>query len=569
VGIRSTITVNGSGFVTSSVISVGGADMSTTFRSPSQLTATLDSIRVAKTGQFTVRVTNPPPGGGTSATFSVQVRNPTPKITLLIPATMAAGSADPTIQVTGSGFAPGSVVQVNGAPRTTTFVTYSLISASLSDDDLKQPGTATITVQNPSPGGGLSSASTLPIAAVPPVLSRIPISGGAAGRGGFSFTVDGRQFTASSVVTWNGSDRPTTYVSRSRLTVSLSAADVAAATTGQVAVRTPGVAPSQPLPFVVRAVPAASLTSVFAIHLPAQDVVYDAITDRLYATIGPTGAQNANLVIAVDPHTGSITGSVFVGTDPKRIVLSDDGKFLYVTLSDNTQVRRVQVSPLAAQLQFTPSTGTAVRVGDLAVVPGADRALAVIRTAGGYPQDIRIFDDDQPRPKSAIADFDRLAFGDDAGTLYGIDTQTSEGVLATLSVDVSGVSTNVTRTVTTIALVGLQESRSAMYAAGRLYHGAGSIIDPERAAIVGSVSDTRQGPMSVDPALGRAYFVNVDAIHVYDLSTAQLLGSIPLPPNTLDGLGFFDHRLIRAGGDLLAVATGGGLYVFRAPLFAP
>jgi len=44
----------------------------------------------------------------------------------------------------------------------------------------------------------------------------------------FTLTVNGSGFTASSVVRWNGSDRPTTFVSSTRLTAAIAAADVSA-----------------------------------------------------------------------------------------------------------------------------------------------------------------------------------------------------------------------------------------------------------------------------------------------------------------------------------------------------
>jgi hypothetical protein len=59
-----------------------------------------------------------------------------------------------------------------------------------------------------------------------------------AGSPGATLTVDGTGFMLRSVVRWNGTDRPTAYVSGGRLTAQLSAADVAAPGTAQVTVFT-------------------------------------------------------------------------------------------------------------------------------------------------------------------------------------------------------------------------------------------------------------------------------------------------------------------------------------------
>jgi glucose/arabinose dehydrogenase len=61
------------------------------------------------------------------------------------------------------------------------------------------------------------------------------IAGGAA----FPLTVHGTGFTYESVVRWNGSDRPTTFVSSSQLTAQISAIDIDAAATASVQVFTP------------------------------------------------------------------------------------------------------------------------------------------------------------------------------------------------------------------------------------------------------------------------------------------------------------------------------------------
>jgi FG-GAP-like repeat/Abnormal spindle-like microcephaly-assoc'd, ASPM-SPD-2-Hydin/FG-GAP repeat len=59
--------------------------------------------------------------------------------------------------VRGAGFVSGSVVNWNGSPRTTTFVSAGKITAAILASDIATATTATITVKNPTPGGGLSN----------------------------------------------------------------------------------------------------------------------------------------------------------------------------------------------------------------------------------------------------------------------------------------------------------------------------------------------------------------------------------------------------------------------------
>lgn len=68
-----TLSINGSGFIASSSVTFNGVAHTATLVSPQQLTTALGESDVANPGNYPVAVTNPPPGGGTSAstTFSV------------------------------------------------------------------------------------------------------------------------------------------------------------------------------------------------------------------------------------------------------------------------------------------------------------------------------------------------------------------------------------------------------------------------------------------------------------------------------------------------------------------
>ena len=74
--------------------------------------------------------------------------------------------------------------------------------------------------------------------AIAPAPDVAALSRPVAGSPGATLVVDGTGFVRRSVVRWNGADRPTTFVSRTRLTAQLTAADVAAPATAQVTVFT-------------------------------------------------------------------------------------------------------------------------------------------------------------------------------------------------------------------------------------------------------------------------------------------------------------------------------------------
>jgi hypothetical protein len=90
--------------------------------------------------------------------------NPVPLISQpLVPDAIAPGGTGFTLTVNGTGLVSGSVVNWNGSARATTFVSNSQLSASILASDIAIASTASVTVVNPSPGGGLSNVVLLPV----------------------------------------------------------------------------------------------------------------------------------------------------------------------------------------------------------------------------------------------------------------------------------------------------------------------------------------------------------------------------------------------------------------------
>src|SRR5271156_6195712 len=91
--------------------------------------------------------------------------NPVPAITKLQPSTVAANSGAFTLTVTGTGFVSNSVVNFNGNARTTTFASATQVTAAILASDVASAGTPSVTVTNPTPGGGTSNPLTFTITA--------------------------------------------------------------------------------------------------------------------------------------------------------------------------------------------------------------------------------------------------------------------------------------------------------------------------------------------------------------------------------------------------------------------
>jgi hypothetical protein len=92
------------------------------------------------------------------ASLPAVAQNPVPLINQpLTPDSIAPGGTGLNLTVTGTGFVSGSVVNWNGSPRTTTFVSNEKLTAAITSADISKNTTATVTVTNPAPGGGTSN----------------------------------------------------------------------------------------------------------------------------------------------------------------------------------------------------------------------------------------------------------------------------------------------------------------------------------------------------------------------------------------------------------------------------
>lgn len=274
------LSLTGTGFTQASQVRWAGSARTTTFVSPTQLTAAIAAADVAATGSIAVTVFNPTPGGGTSAAlnFTVQPLNPMPTISSLAPSTAAVGTSF-TLTITGAGFINGSVIRWEGSNRATTFVNDSTLRAQIPASDLAAPGSAEVTVVNPEPGGGTSNLGRFTIIAqnAVPTLTSISPNFIPTGTQPVTLTVNGTGFAFNSVVRLGGQDRPTTFVNGTQLTVELPAADVAATATGvkQVTVftPTPGGGVTAPAPLTVGALAVSLSAASFQRDVAAADMI--------------------------------------------------------------------------------------------------------------------------------------------------------------------------------------------------------------------------------------------------------------------------------------------------------
>ncbi len=194
------------------------------------------------------------------------IQNPAPTIQSLSPTSTTAGGATFTLTITGKDFVFGGYVIWNGTAQITHYLNSNEVQATINPINIAQAGPMPVTVFNPAPGGGLSNAVNFAVNPAPspvPTLSSLQPAATKVGGNGFTLTVNGSNFTPSSVVAWNGANLTTVYVNNTELLATVSVTDIQDPGVVQVAVlnSAPGGGLSNSLGFSVdNAIP--TITSI-------------------------------------------------------------------------------------------------------------------------------------------------------------------------------------------------------------------------------------------------------------------------------------------------------------------
>lgn len=133
------------------------------------------------------------------------------------------------------------------------------------------------------------------------------------------------------------------------------------------------------------------------------DALHDPASDTIFGASSGSSSAAPNSVVAIDPSTDEVVWSVWVGSEPQQMALSDDGTKLYVELFGSSQIARVDIATRSVDLRFplgSDDFGPYV-AADLETLPGSPDSVVVARERvdvsppyGG----IVVFDAGLPRP---------------------------------------------------------------------------------------------------------------------------------------------------------------------------
>lgn len=325
------MTVRGERFTRDSIVRWNNSDLRTVFVSDKELTAIILSDFITKPTSVGISVFTPTPGGGVSARLNLVVRpNSEPKLTSLDPLRLFANSlAGTTYEITalGEAFVQTSSVLWNGVARPARFVSDKQLKFTITNEDVKLAGGASVSISNVASGGAVSNPLSFTILASPEIRVLNPIAVRAGGAG-FTLGISGRNFTGGVEASIGGKLRRTIFINTAELQVVVEAEDIANPGLVSVVVLS---APSGQLPrgvsnavnLQVVSTTGGNLTSVSAASFASGPIAPDSIvaafgtglasgTDAATTVPLPTSLRNTRVVVKDSAGTDRDAALFFV-----------------------------------------------------------------------------------------------------------------------------------------------------------------------------------------------------------------------------------------------------------------
>jgi hypothetical protein len=407
-----------------------------------------------------------------------------------------------------------------------------------------------------------------------PIISSLNPGSAAAGGPDVALTITGTNFTASSVVQFNGTPLATGFTSSSRLTATIPAAQIAGGGTDRIVVVDPNGTSNPSLFFVGATAATGTGGTSFAftsINQAANSLIFDPVHQVFLISVPGTASSLGNTVTALD-LSGNVISSQFAGSEPGALGVSDDGQFLYAGINGAGRAQRFSLPSFNPDINY--SMGTPTQFGpaaalDLQVEPGAAHTAAFATgavTSSFFTQGVVVFDDAIARTNRAGTLASSIQWGAGNTTLLGADNFGSD--LLVMPVDANGV------TALHDFFPFTQSTRVHFNAAtGFAYGNDGHVADPATGTVVGSFA---VGPPSAtnlmipDSSLGKAFFLSQTqnagqttvTLQSFNLTSFALLNSITIP--NLNGT---VQTLVRWGSNGLAFSTSKGQIVLLGGSF--
>jgi DNA-binding beta-propeller fold protein YncE len=310
---------------------------------------------------------------------------------------------------------------------------------------------------------------------------------------------------------------------------------------------------------ILGAASVAAAVEVRRVSLPTRGLVNDPVRQRLYASVPGISPTLGNRVVRIDPTTGKVDASVFVGSEPGALAIDDGASVLYVGLEGARRIVRVDLDSFTTDLDFPiGSAGGAFLAERILVMPGNREVIAVQRSQGQFSDagGVAIFDHGVPRPQVIPVGWRirSLVWSDDPALLYGL-VEFQPG-LYTYGVNPSGVGPRGAWN------DAVPYGVTIAYAGGAIYTSEGQVLLPEARELAGTFSGANSAFFTPDVERNRVFYLVGSQIYVFDRTTFVRVATIDVPG--ISAYPYYSRAdLVRWGHDGLAFGTDDDLVLIR------
>lgn len=288
------------------------------------------------------------------------------------------------------------------------------------------------------------------------------------------------------------------------------------------------------------------------------DVIYSQTQDVLYALLPSYSGVNGNSIARIDPATGTILSSVYVGSEPQRMVITADETRAYITLGESNRIAVVDLSGgtevLESYIDLEPYNSGVPQFAKALAVSPADNDVVLV----GADARISVYDNGIRLPNviaGAVIGNPRDLFFYDGNNAIA---QVPSGTISRLMVSSNGVTLG-------SQTDGAASAGSLKIQDGKIYDRDGRVLDASTLNLIGacSIGQAMTG-LLVEPSevSDLVYYLDqsVDSVMttcreipapISPLRTASIpaFGDVGGMPQDLEEMG--DNRLALTAGDII------------------
>ena len=295
------------------------------------------------------------------------------------------------------------------------------------------------------------------------------------------------------------------------------------------------------------------------VNLLTSDILYKPASGKIYASVPGIMGNLGNSILSIDPIDGTLGTPIFVGSEPNKLAISDDGHYLYVGLDGAAAVRRVDLITQTAEIQFSlgyNSCGNFL-AEDMVVLKNNPNAVAIsLRNTLCSPrhQGVAIYEDGVQLPTKTPSHIgsNKIEPSDSPSILYGHDNESTDFGFRVMSIYPTGV------TITSLThdlIYGFDTD--IRFDNGLIYATNGWVVDPRIAKVIGKFY--QQGLVCPASKNGVVYFISEDysggkSLYIYNQANYY----VPITNLEIPGVHGTPGSLINTGKNRLAFRTDQG-----------